>query len=127
MPEYQYADSLESDRIITRRLTLEDVPAWAEFFEDPEAIQFFPWLAPVTPEERARNWIETQLTRYVEQRFGLHALIEKETGQFIGQCGLLAQDVEGSNRSRSRIQPDQTPLGPGPGPRSRQAFFRLCV
>jgi RimJ/RimL family protein N-acetyltransferase len=96
MHPYQYTESLASERMLTRRLTLDDVPAWTEFFEDPEAIRFFlSFLDPVSPAERARIWIVRQLARYAGQRYGLHALIEKETGQFLGQCGLLAQDIDG--------------------------------
>ncbi len=41
--------------------------------------------------------IETQLARYAENRFGLQALVNKSTNEFIGLCGLLAQEVDGIN------------------------------
>jgi ribosomal-protein-alanine N-acetyltransferase len=95
MTQYNYEDGLISDRLYTRKLVAEDAEAWASFFKDPEAIAYFPDAGGASPEERAVNWIEFQLTRYREQRFGLQALIHKTTGEFIGQCGLLAQIVDG--------------------------------
>jgi len=45
--------------------------------------------------EKAEFWIEKQLSRYEENRFGLMALINKENGKFIGMCGLLSQELDG--------------------------------
>jgi [ribosomal protein S5]-alanine N-acetyltransferase len=50
-----------------------------------------------TPEEMAKEVIALSLKRYEEGRFGLQALISKETGAFIGKCGLLLQEVNGKN------------------------------
>lgn len=47
-----------------------------------------------TPEEIANDWINFQFKRYAEKRYGHHALIKKDTGEFIGMCGLLTQNVE---------------------------------
>lgn len=92
---YVYQDNLQSPRLKTRYLTREDIPVWSNFFECEECVQFFPSFGLNTPEERATHWIEKQLGRYKDNRFGLQALILKETGELIGQCGLLAQDVDG--------------------------------
>lgn len=92
---YIYQDNLETSRLKTRYLTREDIPLWAKFFECEECVQFFPTFGQTTHEGRATHWIEKQLGRYKDNRFGLQALILKETGEFIGQCGLLAQDVDG--------------------------------
>ena len=43
----------------------------------------------------AQYWIDLCLKRYEENRLGLQALLDKETGAFIGQCGLLKQEVNG--------------------------------
>ena len=86
---------LETNRLITRKLTEKDITVWAEFFKDKEAIEFFPTLGLTSNEERAKHWVDKQLNRYVENRFGLQALIEKKTGNFIGQCGLITQEVDG--------------------------------
>ena len=94
MGKYIYEDGLETKRLITRKLVYDDYKTWAGFFEEPEAIQFFPFLEPTSSEAIAKTWIERQLVRYDEERYGLQALIEKKTGAIIGQCGLLLQEVE---------------------------------
>lgn len=79
-----------------RPLTEEHIPLWAPFFESEEAIQYFPFIdRNITSLENSKLWIDKQLERYKENRFGLQALINKNTNEFIGQCGLLAQDVNG--------------------------------
>ena len=96
---YKYNDQLTSERLITRYLTLDDIPIWEEFFEDEEAVEFLSLhlLEVKSNLEIATHMIEKQLARYAENRFGLHALIDKSTNEFIGLCGLLAQEVDGVN------------------------------
>jgi RimJ/RimL family protein N-acetyltransferase len=67
----------------------------AGFFEDKEAVRFIPDYGVTDSKQRAKNWIEKQLKRYEEKRGGLQALFHKETNEFIGQCGLLIQEVDG--------------------------------
>lgn len=94
---YLYNDGLETNRLTTRFLTIEDASAWATFLADPVAGRFAPDDKAVPVAERAEKWIEFCLKRYREQRYGLQALIEKETGVFVGQCGLILQEVNGRN------------------------------
>ena len=89
-----YHDNLESPRLITRKLVESDIEKWSEFFEDREAVEFMPTYGLTTNQERAQHWIDKQLKRYAENRYGLQALIEKGTNNFIGQCGLLIQEVD---------------------------------
>jgi RimJ/RimL family protein N-acetyltransferase len=42
-----------------------------------------------------RAWIEWNLRNYAEFGFGLWALERKDSGEFIGDCGLACRDVEG--------------------------------
>lgn len=86
--------NLESTRLITRKLTENDIVIWSKFFEDKDAIAFFP-VSNLTSLDRATQWIEMQLFRYANNLFGLQALIDKDSNQFIGQCGLVMQEVDG--------------------------------
>lgn len=45
---------------------------------------------PFTDEE-VQEWLDRQIARYNKWDFGLWAVILKETGEFIGQCGLTMQ------------------------------------
>ena len=46
-------------------------------------------------DEEAWEWLDRQIARYQTDGFGLWAVILKETGQMIGQCGLTWQDFNG--------------------------------
>jgi RimJ/RimL family protein N-acetyltransferase len=89
-----YPDHLETPRLITRFLTKEDVGIWEDYCSDPVATRYTA-LPGKTPAEMAQAWIAFAMKRYAENRLGLQALISKETGEFIGQCGLLVQEVNG--------------------------------
>mgnify|MGYP000047551076 FL=1 len=41
----------------------------------------------------AADWLDRQLMRYEKYGFGLWAVILKETGELIGQCGLTMQEA----------------------------------
>ena len=94
MPTYTYQDNLESNRLLTRKLTIDDVTIWADFFRDEEAVEFLPNLAFNSCEERATYWVNKQINRYADHQFGLQVLTDKNTNEFIGQCGLLKQTID---------------------------------
>lgn len=96
MNRYKYQDGLESDRLVTRFLQLSDADIWEDFYTREENSKYLLNLGGATPKENARLAVERQLKRYKQKTYGLQALIEKSTGQLIGQCGLLSQDVNGS-------------------------------
>ncbi len=95
MEKYIYHDHLESERLVTRLLTTHDIVMWSNFFKDKEAVEFIPDFGFNSAEERSKHWIEKQTNRYSNNMFGLQALINKKTNEFIGQCGLLKQTVDG--------------------------------
>lgn len=90
-----YRDKLESERLITRMLISQDVAIWEDFFADEEAVKYFPDFGFTSHTERANHWISKQLDRYASGRFGLQVLIDKNSSEFIGQCGLLTQEIDG--------------------------------
>lgn len=91
---YQYCDSIETPRLISRKVTEADIETWRTFFEDKTACHFFPANGVEDPLLRATDWIKRQLDRYETQRYGLHAIIDKNSGAFLGQCGLLLQEID---------------------------------
>lgn len=94
MTNYIYQDKLQSERLITRFLTIDDIEIWANFYADKEAVEFFPSFGLTSNIERAKHMIEKQLDRYANYRFGHQVLIDKKTNNFIGVCGLLTQEVD---------------------------------
>lgn len=94
---YSYPSHLETDRLITRKLVYNDYKLWTKFFDEKDCVKYFPTFGLTTSEERAIHWVEKQLKRYQDQEYGLQALILKETGEVIGQSGLLAQHIDEIN------------------------------
>lgn len=92
---YQYTDGLESERLVTRFLTMDDAATWMPYFANKENSKFIDIAGDQLPAQRAQAWMEFCLKRYRESRYGLQALVLKDTGEMIGQCGLLLQEVDG--------------------------------
>jgi len=90
-----YLSPKTTSRLTIRPLTENDIPAWAAFFVHNPGLRFFNLDDGLRPEEKARYWIQRQLGRYKNNLFGLMALVETKTGELIGQCGLLVQEVNG--------------------------------
>jgi ribosomal-protein-alanine N-acetyltransferase len=84
---------LETDRLLLRRLLPEDLDALFVLYGDPEIRQYFP-EGTLTYEE-TKEELEWFLNGHPEHpELGLWATIHKETGQFIGRCGLLPWTIE---------------------------------
>ena len=83
---------IETERLLLREYTPDDYDALYEIMSDPETMQHYP--APFD-EERTRRWIEWNLDNYAQYGFGLWAVVLKETGEFIGDCGLTLQNIDG--------------------------------
>jgi len=94
----KYADGLETPRMVTRFLEVNDVVNWIPYFADPVNCSFMPNPDNAAPETRAERWIGFALDRYKENRLGLQALISKENKEFLGMCGLLLQEVNGEEK-----------------------------
>ncbi|MBI1224842.1 MAG: GNAT family N-acetyltransferase [Bacteroidetes bacterium] len=86
-------NNLTTDRLRFRPLTLEDKPLLMDFFEDPITTEFH--LIDAETPIYADNWLRRQLSRYTNDQGGLHAVELLETGELVGQCGLLYQWVDG--------------------------------
>ena len=83
---------LETQRLILRQLTLKDADALVPVLGDPEAMVYYPHAFS---RDEVEKFIEKQITRYAESGHGLWAMLLKNTGELIGDCGLALQEVEG--------------------------------
>jgi RimJ/RimL family protein N-acetyltransferase len=88
-----YLKPHETERLQMRALTLDDAPSWLEFMTDEKCTEYFPDHMKGSL-KAAENWIKFQLDRYATKRWGFHAIVVKETGVFIGMCGILVQEVD---------------------------------
>jgi [ribosomal protein S5]-alanine N-acetyltransferase len=83
---------LETPRLRMRRMTHDDVPALLTVFGDPEVMRYYP--APFDG-QRMQSWVDWNQRHYTDFGYGLWALILRATGELIGDCGLVHQQVEG--------------------------------
>lgn len=83
---------LETPRLTLRRLEETDFDALAAILRDPEVMYAY---EHGFSREEVRQWLDRQLERYAEYGFGLWAVIEKASGELIGQCGVTMQDWDG--------------------------------
>ncbi len=79
---------LETDRLQLRELTQSDYPALCRILQDEEVM--YAYEGAFSGEE-VQDWLDRQLARYRRYGFGLWAVLLKETGEVIGQCGLTMQ------------------------------------
>ena len=83
---------LETKRLILREYTTADFDALYAILSDPETMAHYP-----KPYDAAgvRRWIAWNEDNYKRYGFGLWAIVLKETGQFIGDCGITMQIIDG--------------------------------
>ena len=81
---------LETERLIVREMTKEDFPALTDMLYDERVMYAY---AHTFSEDEAQAWLYNHLRRYKEDGFGLWAVILKETGKIIGQCGITKQRI----------------------------------
>lgn len=85
---------LETKRLLLRRFIMNDLKHLFAFYSDPEVVRYIP-DAPRTFEETKEEleWFLNGHPRF--PTLGLWATIYKETGRFIGRCGLLPWTIDG--------------------------------
>jgi [ribosomal protein S5]-alanine N-acetyltransferase len=86
-------NNVKTERLTFRKLKAEDLESWMDFFNSPDALQFLPFK--LHSKRACAEWLERQALRYKQSKSGLCALLEKNSGKMIGQCGLLIQEING--------------------------------
>jgi RimJ/RimL family protein N-acetyltransferase len=84
---------LETERLLLREMTAEDLPQLAEILQDEQTMYAY---EGAMSETETKEWLDKQLIRYKEDGFGLWAAVLKDTGEMIGQCGLSWQCADGN-------------------------------
>lgn len=83
---------LETERLVLRPFAMNDLDGIHAVLGDAEIMQYYP--APFT-REQSRRWIEWNLAHYRDHGHGLWVLESKESGELVGDCGLIPQTVDG--------------------------------
>ncbi len=86
---------IETDRLILRPFILDDAKYLAEISADPEVMRYIGGgpQSYEKVEQRVKSFIES----YSRKNYSLFAIIEKDSGEFIGFCGLIDQTIDGED------------------------------
>ncbi|MFD2028849.1 GNAT family N-acetyltransferase [Promicromonospora aerolata] len=80
-----------TERLRFREMHDGDLDDLAALLGDPEVMRYY--SSPKT-REQAQGWIDWNLRNYAEHGFGLW-IVETHDGEFVGDCGLTWQEVDG--------------------------------
>lgn len=84
---------LETERLLLRRLVIDDLDELFVLYSDPEMREYYPeGILNYEETKEELEWFLNGHPRHPE--LGLWATIHKETGKFIGRCGLLPWTIE---------------------------------
>jgi RimJ/RimL family protein N-acetyltransferase len=84
-----------SERLNFRKLEHDDFEEWLKFCEDENSLKYI-WLTDSNSAiEKCKVWFERVFNRYNNHLGGMNALVNKDSNEFIGQCGLLIHTVDG--------------------------------
>jgi len=74
-----------------RKLTIDDFEYLSELFKDSDVMEAF---EHTFNDNEIKDWYEKQIQRYETNGFGLWAMINKDSGSFLGVSGLLIQNYD---------------------------------
>lgn len=113
---------LETRRLILRHQTLSDLDDLYALYCDPEIVKYIP-DAPRNYEE-TREELEWHMNGHPRHpEYGLWATIHKETGKFIGRCGLLPWTIDGQDEVEVAYLISKAYWGQGLGTEAAQAIL----
>ena len=116
------ATVLETKRLLFRHQVLEDLDALWSLYCNPNITKYIP-DAPRSREE-ALEELEWHMHGHPRHpKLGLWATIHKETGRFIGRCGLLPWSIEGQDEVEVAYTIAEEYQGQGLGTEGAQAIL----
>jgi ribosomal-protein-alanine N-acetyltransferase len=84
--------SVETERLLLRAIQPEDLDAYhSRLFADPEVMRFLPGGRPI-PRERLDGLAERSHDHWHRYGYGVWVVLERSSGEIIGQCGLRYVD-----------------------------------
>ena len=86
---------LETERLIIRPFCHDDIAPLAKISSDPDVMRYID--GGVQSYEAIEKRVAYYMQCYEAKHYSLFAVIEKESGTFIGFCGLIDQQVDGKN------------------------------
>ena len=83
---------LETARLRLRELLPGDIEFMAEMLADAEVMRYYPRRLT---RELSSDWIARQRARYQDDGYGLWLAEQRDTGDPVGQMGLVRQNIDG--------------------------------
>jgi len=113
---------LETHRLILRRLLPNDLDSLFALYSDPEIRRYFPEGTLTYAETREElEWFLNGHPTHPE--LGLWATLHKQTGEFMGRCGLLPWTIEQRPEVEVAYLLAKTYWGQGLGTEAAQAIL----
>lgn len=84
--------TLNTDRLQLREMNLSDMDALSLILQDEKAMYAY---NGAFNDEETIAWMQKQLRRYKEYGYGLWGVVNKKSGEMIGQCGITMQEYKG--------------------------------
>lgn len=81
---------IETERLILREMVQSDFENLCKILKDDEVMYAY---EGAFSDEEVQQWLDKQISRYQNDSIGLYAVILKESGEMIGQCGLTIQHI----------------------------------
>ncbi len=83
---------LETERLYLREMDQSDFASLCGMLQDEETMYAY---EGAFSDAEAQEWLDRQVARYRRWGFGLWAVIRREDGEMVGQCGLTMQPWKG--------------------------------
>jgi RimJ/RimL family protein N-acetyltransferase len=83
---------IRTPRLTLREMKNEDAYDLLEIFSDPEAMKFYPSTRNLA---ETKTWVHNNIQRYERHGFGIWVVQSSIGMEFLGQCGLILQEVDG--------------------------------
>jgi RimJ/RimL family protein N-acetyltransferase len=89
----QHRTPAPTPRLAFRQMTTDDLDDMTALLGNPDVMRHYP-----RPKDRdeALAWIEWNQRLYQQEGFGLWLVTLRATGEFVGDCGLTPQEIEGT-------------------------------
>jgi ribosomal-protein-alanine N-acetyltransferase len=103
---------IETDRIFLRPFSIKDIDLFSKICANPNVMRYIGDGQPVGLDIIAKK-IPEWIALYEKQKYGLMALVLKETNEFIGFCGFMHQIVDGDEYIELGYRLDEAYWGKG--------------
>jgi RimJ/RimL family protein N-acetyltransferase len=114
---------LKTRRLVLRHLILEDLNDLFALYSDPEIRKYFPdGILTLEETKEELEWHMNGHPKFPE--LGLWATLHKETGKFIGRCGLLPWTIEGKDEVEIAYLLDRSFWGQGLATEAAQGILK---